>query len=501
MRSLLLLTAIATLAQAAPDWEDQAIFRTNKMAPHAVKMAFPTKEGAMTKKRMESPFCILLNGDWKFNWIDHPDKRPLDFFKADFDDTNWKTIPVPSNVELEGYGTPIYSNQEYPFKKDPPFVMGEPPAYFTSFHERNPVSSYRKRFTLPDSWDSRQTTVTFNGVASAFYLWCNGQKVGYSQDSRTPAEFDLTRFLKKGENTIAVEVYRHSDGSYLECQDFWRLSGIFRDVYLTSLPLNGLEDFTIRTSVKEVEHFGLMGSIGFTMNVRHRGNPERVPVSYSLIDPKGKMVPGASMTTSFHPDGKLSGHEFTPSDVIDVMPWTAETPNLYTLLFQVGADGDHSTHYYAQKIGFKTSEIKDGLLHINGKPIMIKGVNRHDHDPDTGHYVTEASMRKDIELMKQLNVNTVRTSHYPNDPRFYELCDEYGLYVICEANIESHGMDTKKNPSQKTPPGPPPISTASPTWSTLSRTTDPSLCGPWAMKRATASASRNAQNGSNPKRP
>ncbi|MDE0860669.1 MAG: hypothetical protein OSA93_10975 [Akkermansiaceae bacterium] len=186
MRSLLLLTALATLAQAAPDWEDQAIFRKNKMAPHAVKMAFPTKEGAMTKKRMESPYYQLLNRDWKFNWVDHPEKRPTDFFKTTFDSSAWKTIPVPSNVELQGYGTPIYCNHPYPFKKNPPFVMGETEEHFTTFAERNPVSSYLKTFTLPDSWDGRQTTITFNGVSSAFYLWCNGQKIGYSQDSRPP---------------------------------------------------------------------------------------------------------------------------------------------------------------------------------------------------------------------------------------------------------------------------------------------------------------------------
>jgi beta-galactosidase len=432
MRSLLLLTALATLAQAAPDWEDQAIFRKNKMAPHAVKMAFPTKEGAMTKKRMESPYCQLLNGDWKFNWVDHPEKRPTDFFKTTFDSSAWKTIPVPSNVELQGYGTPIYCNHPYPFKKNPPFVMGEPEEHFTTFAERNPVSSYLKTFTLPHSWDGSQTTITFNGVSSAFYLWCNGQKIGYSQDSRTPAEFDLTKLLKKGENTIAVEVYRYSDGAYLECQDFWRLSGIFRDVYLTSLAPIDLIDFTVQATLTTDGK----GILKFSSEPADKS--KIIAVDIKLIDATGETV----FSPKEDPEGKVT---IDPSGTLNsgtlaIIPWTAENPYLYTLLLSVGDFQKEPSHYYVQKVGFKTSAIKDGQLVINGKPILVKGVNRHDHDPDTGHYITEELMRKDIELMKQLNVNTVRTSHYPNDPRFYELCDEYGLYVIAEANIESHGM-------------------------------------------------------------
>ncbi|YCM45961.1 glycoside hydrolase family 2 TIM barrel-domain containing protein [Verrucomicrobiaceae bacterium 227] len=426
-------------AFAAPDWENEAIFRQGKMDAHCVKMPFPTKEGALTKQRMESPYCQLLNGDWKFHWVDHPDKRPLDFFKADFDDSTWKTIPVPSNVELQGYGTPIYTNTTYPFKKDPPRVMGDPPEFYTNFTERNPVSSYRRTFTIPADWKERQTTITFNGVSSAFYLWCNGQKVGYSQDSRTPAEFDLTKFLKDGENAIAVEVYRNSDGSYLECQDFWRLSGIFRDVYLASHHSADLQDYTIQATVAE-DGTGTLKFSGLPAD-----RETNAKIATQLIDASGKNVDG------HHQLAKPSQPFTITSSGLPITPWTAETPYLYTLILTVGPEGSEPTHYYAQKIGFKTSKIKDGLLQINGKPIMVKGVNRHDHDPDTGHYVTEASMRKDLELMKQLNINTVRTAHYPNDPRFYELCDEYGLYVIAEANIESHGMGYGKESLAKDP--------------------------------------------------
>ncbi|MDB4500706.1 DUF4981 domain-containing protein [Akkermansiaceae bacterium] len=434
MRSLLLLTALATLVHSAPDWENQTIFRENKMAPRAVKMAFPTKEGALTKKRMESPYCQLLNGDWKFHWVDHPEKRPSDFHKTDFDSSAWKTIPVPSNVELHGYGTPIYCNHPYPFKKNPPFVMGDPEEHFTTFNERNPVSSYLKTFTVPESWYGRQTTITFNGVSSAFYLWCNGQKIGYSQDSRTPAEFDLTKFLKKGENTIAVEVYRYSDGSYLECQDFWRLSGIFRDVYLTSLAPRDLNNIVLRATLDE------NGKGLFNFYVKKTLDDGSMGITPQLLDPSGKVIffpkgqKDRGHTTTIAPHGQIQ------SPPLNITPWTAENPYLYTFLIGVGKKNEEPTHYYAHKVGFKTSEIKNGQLLINGKAILVKGVNRHDHDPETGHYITEASMRKDIELMKQLNINTVRTAHYPNDPRFYELCDEYGLYVIAEANIESHGM-------------------------------------------------------------
>lgn len=447
MNKLTLFTAIATtattiVALAAPDWENQAIFRINKEAPHCVKMPFPTKKGAMSKQRMESPYCQLLNGDWKFNWVAHPDKRPVDFFKADFDSSSWKTIPVPSNVELQGYGTPIYANVRYPFKQNPPFVMGESPKNWTTFNERNPVSSYLKTFNITEDWKSRHTTITFNAVQSAFYLWCNGKKVGYSQDSRTPAEFNLTPFLKKGKNTIAVEVYRYSDGSYLECQDFWRLSGIFRDVYLTSSPTLDLRDFTVNATVDDNDKGNF--SLGIDP-VNHGKGPSIVLASAEIIAPDGKILTKPRITTTSGKPGsiKING--------LDIKPWSAEHPNLYTLVIGVGPEKGKPTHFYSQKIGFKTSVIKNGQLLVNGKAIYVKGVNRHDHHHITGHYITEDTMRKELELMKRLNINTVRTSHYPNDPRFYELCDEYGMYVISEANIETHAMGYGKASLAKDP--------------------------------------------------
>lgn len=426
----------------AADWENQHVFRINKEAAHCVKMPFPDQQGALTKQRMESPWCQLLNGDWKFHWVDHPDKRPVDFFKADFNSSQWQTIKVPANVELEGYGTPIYVNTRYPFKKNPPYVMGEPPENFTTYSERNPVSSYLKSFSLPEDWKERQTFITFNGVESAFYLWCNGQKVGYSQDSRTPAEFNLTPYLHDGKNQIAVEVYRYSDGSYLECQDFWRLSGIFRDVYLTSSPNIDLRDFTVNATLDDQQK----GKFELTVTSAHSTKQSKnIHVQAKLMAADGSVITAPKMLLT--PDNQAT----VKTSGLNIQSWSAETPTLYTLLLAVGPEQGQPTHYYAQKIGFKTSEIKNGQLLVNGKAIYVKGVNRHDHHHITGHYITEATMRKELELMKRLNINTVRTSHYPNDPRFYELCDEYGMYVISEANIESHGMGYGKASLAKFP--------------------------------------------------
>ncbi|MBB5351310.1 beta-galactosidase [Haloferula luteola] len=434
------------LAQAAPDWENQHVFRINKEEPRAISMPFPTAEGALSHKRLESPWCQLLNGDWKFHWVEHPDQRPVDFYKPDFDSSSWKTIPVPSNVEMEGYGTPIYTNVTYPFVKNPPFVMGEPPQNWTTFKERNPVSSYLRTFTIPENWKGRHTFINFNGVDSAFYLWINGQKVGYSQDSRTPAEFDITPYLKEGENTLAVEVYRYSDGAYLEDQDMWRLSGIFRDVYLhSSAPLQ-LRDFFARGGLSDDY---AKGTLNLEAEVRDlQGGSSSWSVNAIVTDLTGKEVVNSTLTgnTGEGSSLKLEG--------LDIQPWSAESPTLYQLLLTLkNADGQ-PVDYFATKIGFSRSEIKNGQLLVNGQPILIKGVNRHDHDPDTGHYISEERLLEDILLAKRNNINAIRTCHYPNDPRFLELCDEYGLYVCSEANIESHGMgygdeSLAKDPSWK----------------------------------------------------
>ena len=431
-------------SDAAPRWEDQSVFRVNKETPHATKMAFPTAEEAAGKTRMESPWAMLLNGEWKFHWaptIEKHEQAAKEFESVGFDDSAWSTIPVPSNVELHGYGTPIYTNIEYPFVKNPPSVTDEPPADWTTYKERSPVSAYRRAFTVPAEWNGRNTLIVFNGVESAFTLYVNGQEVGYSQDSRTPAEFNITKYLKEGENLLAVEVFRFSDGSYLEDQDLWRLSGIFRDVYLWTGDMLDLRDIEINASLDDTCSKGVLGLKTWVYN--YTDSTKKYNIEAVLTDAAGKSVATR----------KVNGNVFKGTDHLSIVsldglpikPWSAEAPNLYTLQLALKDEEGAAIAHYAFPVGFKRTEVKDGNLLINGQPVLIKGVNRHDHDEVTGHYVSEDTMRAELELMKRLNINAIRTSHYPNDPRFLELVNEYGLYVISEANVETHafGVDTK----------------------------------------------------------
>lgn len=428
---LVSLIFAASLQAQGNDWENPAVFRINKEAPRSTSMAFPSKESAAAKNRLDSPWCQSLNGKWKFHHTGNPATRPLGFEASSFDDQSWKEIPVPSNWQLHGYGAPLYTNIIYPFAKNPPYVMGTPPPFFTNYPEdnRNQVGSYRTRFTIPDDWKNRETFIVFGGVDSAFYLWLNGKKVGYSEDSRTPAEFHLTPHLQAGENILAVEVYQYSDGSYLEDQDMFRLSGIFRDVYLHSSPQVQLRDFWINTSL--TDDF-TNGTISFESELRALGQSTiNHSLRLRLFDAKGKEV------LSF--DGEPNKKHQLPN-ISNVIPWSAEQPYLYTYEIEVLDSAKNSISYHTGKTGFKRNEIKNGQLLHNGQPILIKGVNRHDHHHLTGHYVTRENIREDLLQMKRANVNAVRTAHYPNDPALVELCDELGFYVVAEANIESHGM-------------------------------------------------------------
>jgi len=427
-------------APDAPEWENQAVFRINKEDPHACKMPFPDAASALSKKRMESPWCLLLNSDtaWKFNWVPHPDQRPIGFEKPGYDDTAWKTIPVPSSVEMHGYGTPIYTNITYPFRMHPPRVMDEPDKSYTTYTERNPVMSYRRAFTIPADWKNRQVFITFNGVISAFYLYVNGRKVGYSEDSRTPAEFNITKYLNPPgkENLLAVEVYRYSDASYIEDQDMWRMSGIFRDVYLWSSDTLDIRDFEVTATLDDDYKTGILQIKTWTHDYDSK---RRFTIEATLTDSNGKTI--ATQTTSGATSlGKDSIIQNPESKIQNITPYSAETPVLYNLLLTLKDQNKKPIAHYALKVGFHRSEIKNGNLLINGQPILIKGVNRHDFDPIHGQYIPEATMRADLDAMKRHNINTIRTSHYPNDPRFLELVDEYGFYIISEANIESHGM-------------------------------------------------------------
>jgi beta-galactosidase len=418
-------------AQPLPEWQDPEIVQVNREDPHATRFSYGSLDAALNGDMHRSPGFISLNGTWKFHWSPNPASRPEDFYKAGFNDRKWDGIQVPSNWELKGYGVPIYVNIAYEWTSNP-----QPPKVPT---DHNPVGSYRRSFRVPDAWQDKEVFIHFGAVKSAFYLWINGKKVGYSQGSKTPAEFRITPYLKKGSNLVAVEVYRWSDGSWLECQDFWRISGIEREVYLEARPRQYIRDFFCRAGLNnnytdgllelEVELGDLSGSASGDFSLETMlfapGNPDS-PV-WTAAEP-----------VNF---GGESAYRTGFSDVIgQVRKWSAETPDLYTLVISLKDPLGSPLEFVSSRVGFRTSEIRYGQLLINGKAILLKGVNRHEHDEYEGHVISEEMMLRDIGLMKKYNINAVRTCHYPNDPRWYELCDKYGLYVIDEANIESHGM-------------------------------------------------------------
>ncbi|BCX46498.1 beta-galactosidase [Haloferula helveola] len=458
----LLLLTLPVLAQPdAPVWENQAIFRINKEAPRATSVPYPERAELLKKKPEPTPWVQSLNdrsgalpsggesieGEWKFHYAGTPSAVPEGFEKPGFDISAWPSIPVPSNWQLHGYGVPLYTNSEYPFKADPPRVMGTPPGHFTNFpeDERNPVGCYRRNFTVPKDWEDRETFIVFNGVDSAFHLWINGEHVGYSQDSRTPAEFNIGKFLKSGENTLAVQVFQYSDGSYLEDQDMWRLSGIFRDVYLWSSASLQVRDIWVKAGLADDYR---TGTLEVEVEVRDlSGEQPAGSVEFELLGSDGKTIASAS--------SKLSGGTLSlkPDRLPDIEPWSAEIPKLYAYLLTLkNADGEVLAIHPGQT-GFRRNEVKDGNFLHNGKPILFKGVNRHDHNPRTGHYVTPQDMIADLLEMKRSNINAVRCSHYPNEPIFLELCDRLGFYVIDEANVETHGMGwgPDANPLAKDP--------------------------------------------------
>uniref|UniRef100_UPI003216B398 glycoside hydrolase family 2 TIM barrel-domain containing protein n=1 Tax=uncultured Draconibacterium sp. TaxID=1573823 RepID=UPI003216B398 len=443
---LLILSGAWSVQSQTPDWENVQMFDQNKEKPHATLMPFRTVNEALTLKSNQSVYYKTLSGTWKFNWVRKPADRPADFYKPDYDVSSWDEIPVPANWELEGYGIPIYVNHQYEFSDSKHPVSDEMKFVDKIFpanpgkvpHDYNPVGSYRRTFTVPANWDGRQVFVQFGAVKSAFYLWINGQKVGYSQGSKTPAEWDITKYLKEGENVIAAEVYRWSDGSYLEAQDFWRLSGIERDVFIYSTPKVRIRDFFAHADLDTEYKNGL-----FSLDVDLKNHVSKLKsgnysVEYKIFDAKSNPIASGSQEAKIN---KKSDAQLTFSTEIEnPKKWTAETPNLYTLVIALKDKSGAVVETVSSKIGFRKIEIIDAVFCINGVPATIKGVNRHEHDQYKGHVVSEEAMIKEIALMKQFNINAVRTSHYPNCERFYQLCDEYGLYVTNEANIESHGM-------------------------------------------------------------
>ncbi len=417
MKNSILLTILAGLLSAANavEWNDLNVLQVNREEPRATMMVYPTEKAALKYDRTTSPYFQSLNGEWKFNWARSPKDRPAGFFKSEFDVSGWDSIPVPANWEMEGHGLKIYTNIKYPFKTDPPNAPTE----------WNPVGSYRRTFEVSSDWDGRETYIVFDGVQSAFYLWINGQKVGYSQGSRTPAEFNITQYLKPGKNVLAAEVYRWCDGSYLEDQDFWRLSGIYRDVYLWSTPKAHIRDFTVITDLDEDYNNAVLKLTAEILNPAGS-------IEVTLLDFCGKEI-GRDGSPS-RPSVSLAIPVRAPAK------WTAETPTLYTALISLKDAAGKTVEVIPQRIGFREAAIINSRFCINGVPVLIKGVNRHEHHADTGHTIDRASMIRDIQLLKENNFNAVRTCHYPSMPMWYELCDEYGIMLWDEGNIESHGM-------------------------------------------------------------
>lgn len=429
----LLLTS--ALSAQRPEWDNVSVLHVGTEKPHATMMAYPSAELAKTGDPAKSPWRRSLNGTWKFHGSPRPADRPLEFYRPGYDDSGWQNIPVPSSWQMHGFDIPVYTNIIYPWPQDP----DKPPQVP---HEWNPVGSYRMRFTPPPAWKGRPVFLHFDGVDSAFYVWVNGVKLGYNEDSRMPAEFDLTPHLKPGANLLAVEVYRFGDGAFLEDQDMWRMSGIYRDVYLWSPADRHVRDFEIRTDLDSAYRDAELVVKASLVNLTAK--PAKVSLEMALADAAGVTV-GAPQTASVELGAKAEAPAQLSLKVAAPRKWSAETPYLYELLLTLKDASGAVLEVIPAQVGFRKVEIKGGRLLVNGKAILIKGVNRHEHSEETAKYVDVASMIKDIRLMKQFNVNAVRTSHYPNSPVWYDLCDRYGLYLMDEGNIECHhyGNDPK----------------------------------------------------------
>lgn len=414
---LAVITGCSEQKQGKHDWENTEIFSVNKEPAHATFIPFDKESLDPWRDKFNSPFVKTLNGTWKFNFVKKPADRPQNFYKTDYDVSAWNDIKVPANWEMEGFGTPIYTDVPYPFPANPPFI---PNAF-------NPVGSYKRSFTIPAQWDGKEIFIHLGSVKSAFYIWINGQKVGYGQGSKVPAEFNITSYLQKGENSIALEVYRFSDGAYLEDQDYWKVSGLERDVFLIARPKFHLFDFFVKADLDENYSNGL-----FELTTTFRGqNASKEILEVKLFD-------GEELIYSENGVAGETNH-FSVT-INNVKQWNAEQPHLYWLMLSHKDTNGGVIESITRQVGFRSVEISGGQLLVNGQAILIKGVNRHEHDPHSCRVVSMESMEKDIELMKQFNINAVRTSHYPNREEWYDLCDKYGLYLVGEANIESHGM-------------------------------------------------------------
>lgn len=410
--------------------ENPAIQGINKESPHATFISYGDKTTAISDDKTKSSRVILLNGTWKFNFVTGVSNRIEGFAEPSLDLSKWKDIEVPSNMEIQGYGIPIYTNVSYEFY---PHWNFNPP--YVNDLENNNIGYYRRDVDVPESWNGQQVFIHFGSIKSVGFIWVNGQKVGMSKDSKTPQEFDITNYVKPGKNSIAVEVFRWSDAAYLECQDFWRLSGIPREVFMYAQPKVRVRDFFAQALLDESYTNG-----EFNLDVElknHTFGNAKSSLSYEILDADGKRIVAESKPIEIADSvGFLTFNKTIPN----VKAWSAETPNLYSLILTLKDASGNTTEVTSIKIGFRTSEIKDGLFLVNGKRVLLKGVNLHEFNQSTGQVVDEATIMLDLQRMKELNVNAIRLSHYPQPDLFYDLADKYGFYVVDEANIESHGM-------------------------------------------------------------
>jgi len=455
-KSIIILLFIFTILNsvlAQKDWENELVFEKGKMLPRVQSYSFKTVKDALNGDR-ELARYMTLNGIWKFQYVEDDDLRPTDFMAKDFKGEGWNDIEVPSSWELKGYGQPIYTNIIYPFTPDilDPNLQydwkGPQPPVPPKIYRDNPVGSYFRDFEIPQDWKDESVIIQFGGVSSAFYLWVNGREVGYSQDSRLAAEFDITNFVHPGKNRVAVQVFRWSDGSYLEDQDYWRLSGIHREVMLLAQPKIALNDFFVRTTLDDSYR---NAKLEIRPKVWVKEDVARLDgwkVNAMLYDASGNAVLDSALSASVidiylerWPPRDLPKFAFMDAKIHAPHKWSSEDPYLYKLVFSVTNPAGEVVEARTQEIGFRKVEFsqKNELL-INGEVVKIMGVNRHDHHHIRGKALTREDIQKDVELVKQFNFNAIRTCHYPNDPYFYELCNKYGIYVMDEANIECHHL-------------------------------------------------------------
>lgn len=426
---LLLLAVICGNLHAQnsiPDWENPEVFAINKEKTRATSLPFADEDSALKNEFASSPYYQSLNGIWKFYWVPKIGEVPVDFYKKNYDVSKWADMKVPANWEFNGYGIPMYVNVGFGFKAKPPHID----------REDSPTGAYRREFSIPDNWDGRRVFIHFEGGTNSMYLWVNGEKVGYTENAKSPAEFDITKYIRKGTNTLACEVHKYSDGSYLEDQDMWRLGGINRSVYLYSTDQTRILDFFAHPDLDKNYKNGLFSLDLILKN--YTNSQKNQTVEIAILDNNQKKVFNNNQKVNIPADNSIE--TTIKGSVSSPLKWTAETPNLYTLLITLKDDKGKIIESTSHKIGFRKVEITDGQVLVNGKKVYFKGVNLHEFNTQTGQVVTREVMMRNIQLMKELNINAVRTSHYPQPPLWYELCDQYGIYLVDEANLESHGL-------------------------------------------------------------